>query len=240
MHSSGHRGKGGSTRAQSSGVNWGTSGFPPQADFLGCSSPRCESISGGEGFRGADEAVVSDDPTWDRSPEWSQFRSAGRQRCELMYRMRRNRRVRRRRSARCEKRGVRSDLGFGVAELGTDGSARRSRRLSPARWTGPPPIPRCVPPRATNRMTRPPRRSPPQEAARGFWIRAWGQRGLALQGTGRSNNPARWLGLLEGGLDDPRHSRQNQFTSHRTPDPNVDVPRPGHWSVESGDLSFIR
>ena len=27
-------------------------------------------------------------------------------------------------------------------------------------------------PRATNRMTRPPKRSPPQEAARGFWIRA--------------------------------------------------------------------
>src|SRR5208283_4404686 len=26
-------GKGGGTRAQSSGVNWGTSGFPPQADF---------------------------------------------------------------------------------------------------------------------------------------------------------------------------------------------------------------
>jgi hypothetical protein len=75
--------------------------------------------------------------------------------------------------------------------------------------TGPPPIPRRAPPRATNRMTRPPRRSPPREAARGFWIRAWSQRGSALQGTGRSNEPAQSPGLLEGGLDDPRHSRQN-------------------------------
>jgi hypothetical protein len=66
---------------------------------------------------------------------------------------------------------------------------------------------------------------PPQEAARGFWFRAWGQRGSALQGTGRSNDPARRLGFFEGGLDDPRHSRQNQLTSHRTPDPGVDVPR---------------
>jgi hypothetical protein len=183
--------------------------------------------------------LVREPSSWDRSPKWSQFRSAGRQRCELMCRVRRIRRVRWRRSARCEKRGVKSDQAFGVAKLGTDGSPRRSRWLSPAWWTGPPPIPRCAPPRATNRMTRPPRRSPPQEAARGFWIRAWDQRRPALRGTGRSNDPARSLGLLEGGLDDPRHSRQNQLTSHRTPDPNVDVPRFSHWSVESGSLSFI-
>jgi hypothetical protein len=129
----------------------------------------------------------------------------------VVFRVGRDRRIRRRRSARCEQRGVNANQGFGVARLGTDGPARRSRWFSPAWWTGPPPIPRRRPPRATNRMTRPPRRSPPQEAARGFWIRAWGQRGPALQGTGRSNHPARWLGLLEGGLDDPRHSRQNRF-----------------------------
>jgi hypothetical protein len=111
---------------------------------------------------------------WDRSAKWSQFRSPGRQHCELMYRTRRDRRIRRRRSAHCEKRGVKSSQEFGVVKPGTDGSARRSRWLSPAWWTGPPPIPRRGPPRATNRMTRPPRRSHPQEAARGFWIRAWG------------------------------------------------------------------
>jgi hypothetical protein len=157
-----------------------------------------------------------------------------------MHERRHDRRIRQRRSARCQKRGVKSSQEFGVTRLGTDEPARRSRLLSPAWWTGPPPIPRRGPPRATNRMTRPPRRSPPQEAARGFWIRAWGQRGSALQGTGRSNDPARWLGLFEGGLDDLRHSRQSRLTSHRTPDPNVDVPRIGHSSVESGSLSFMR
>ena len=81
---------------------------------------------------------------------------------------------------------------------------------------------------------------PPQGTARGFWIRAWGQREPALQGTGRSNDPAQWLGLLEGGLDDPCHSRQKQLTSHRTPDPDVDVLRFSHSSVESGSLSSMR
>ena len=42
---------------------------------------------------------------------------------------------------------------------------------------------------------------------------------------GHSNSPAQWLGFFEGWLDDPHHSRQNQLTSHRTPDPGVDVPR---------------
>jgi hypothetical protein len=63
---------GGGTRAQSGGVNWGTSGFPPQADFPRCSGPRREFISGGEEFRGADEAVVSDDPTGQHNPMASQ------------------------------------------------------------------------------------------------------------------------------------------------------------------------
>src|SRR5271170_5075181 len=177
---------------------------------------------------------------WGRSAKWSQFRSAGRQRGGWLDRVRRDRRVRRHRSARCQKRGVQSNRELGVAKLGTDAPARRSRWLSSAWWTGPPPIPRRGPPRATNRMTRPPRRSFPREADRGFWTRAWGQHEPALQGTGRSNDPPRWLGFFEGGLDDPRHSRQNQLTSHRTPDPNVDVPRFSHSSVESGSLSFMR
>src|SRR5208337_1490073 len=63
---------GGSTRAQSSGVNWEPSGFPPQAVFLWCSSPRRETISSGEGFRGAYEAVVSDDPSGQHNPMASQ------------------------------------------------------------------------------------------------------------------------------------------------------------------------
>ena len=74
----GHRGKAGGTRAQSSGVNWGSSGFPPQTDNLGCSSLRRESISGGEESRGADEAVVSDDPSGQQNPMASQGPLEGR------------------------------------------------------------------------------------------------------------------------------------------------------------------
>src|ERR1700719_2170749 len=99
-----------------------------------------------------------------------------------------------------------------MAELGTDVPARRSSLLSPAWWTGPPPIPRRGPPRATNRLTRPPRRSPPQGTACGFWIRAWGRREPAVQGTGRSNDPAQRLGPFEGGLDVPCLSRQYILT----------------------------
>ncbi len=68
----GHRGKGGGARAQFSGVNWGTSGFPPQDDFLGCSRLRRESISGGEGFRVSDKAVISADPAGQHNPLASQ------------------------------------------------------------------------------------------------------------------------------------------------------------------------
>jgi hypothetical protein len=74
--------------------------------------------------------------------------------------VRRDGRVRRRHSARCEQRGVHSNRKLGVAKLGTDGPVRRSGLVSLVWWTGPPPIPRCRPPRATNRMTRPPRRNP--------------------------------------------------------------------------------
>ena len=54
-----------------------------------------------------------------------------------------------------------------------------------------------------DRMTRPSRRSSSRGAACGFWIRAWGQREPALQGTGRLNRSAQWLGWLKGGLDIP-------------------------------------
>ena len=101
---------------------------------------------------------------WDRSWRWSQLRSPRRQRTGWLGGVRGNRRVRQRRSARCEKRGVGSSQEYGVAELGTDEPSRRSCLVSLAWWAGPPPIPRCRPPRATNRVTRPPRRSPPQES----------------------------------------------------------------------------
>jgi hypothetical protein len=110
-----------------------------------------------------------------------------------------------------------------VAEVGTDGPARRSSLLSPAWWTGPPPIPCRGPSRATNRMTRPPRRSPPREAARGFWIRAWGQREPTNQGTGRLSSPAQWGMAAQGWTGHPCHSCAFQLILHRTPAPDVDA-----------------
>jgi hypothetical protein len=52
-------------------------------------------------------------------------------------------------------------------------------------------------------MTRSSRRSPSQEAARGFWIRAWSQREPTKQGTSRLSSPARGARLRKGGLDIP-------------------------------------
>ena len=46
--------------------------IPTLSRFLGCRSPRRESISGGEGSRVSDEAVVSDDPTGQHNPMASQ------------------------------------------------------------------------------------------------------------------------------------------------------------------------
>jgi hypothetical protein len=48
--------------------------------------------------------------------------------------------VRRRRSARCKIRGVRSNSIYGVAKRGADGPARRSSSVSQVCGTGPPPI----------------------------------------------------------------------------------------------------
>ncbi len=158
---------------------------------------------------------------WDRSAEWSQSRSTRRQRSWWPARAGRDPRAHPPRSARCEKRGVRSSQEYGVAELGVDGPARRSSLLSPACWNGPPPIPRCGPPRATNRMTRSSRRSPPQEAAHGFWIRAWGQREPALQGTSRLSSSARCGVAAQGWIGHPGHSFSLELILHRTPDPDV-------------------
>jgi len=160
---------------------------------------------------------------WDRSPKRSQFRSGSRQRGGLPDSVRCDRRAHPHHSARGETRGESSGSGWSVFELGVDGPARRWTLLSPAFWSGPPPIPRHGPPRATNRMTRPPRRSLPQEAARGFWIRAWGQREPALQGTGRFNRPAPRLGALKSGLDIP--ATHVGYRSLRIENPNRTLTR---------------
>jgi hypothetical protein len=105
------------------------------------------------------------------------------------------------RSARSKVRGVTSDSGCGVTEYGADGPGRRSSllRRGVVDGTTADSLPQTA--AGHHRMTRPSRRSSSQGAARGFWIRAWGQREPVIQGTGRLSRSAQWLGWLEGGLD---------------------------------------
>ncbi len=197
--------------------------------IMACAPVTCMIITGPGGIGLSPGLWELRDPgivvTWDRSSKRSQFRSTRRQRIWWAVRVGRDRRARIPCSARCKKRGVRSSQEYGVAELGADGPARHSSLLSPSCWTGPPPIPRCGPPRATNRITRSSRRSLPQEAARGFWIRAWGQREPALQGTGRLGSPAQCGVAAQGWIGHPGHLSLCELMLNRIPDPDVGAMR---------------
>ena len=140
-----------------------------------------------------------------------------------MFEVRGDRRIQPRSSARIKARGVMSDPSCGVTQRGADGPARRSSSVSRTWWTGPPPIhsPRTTAGR--NRLTRSSRRGSSLGAACGFWIRAWGQREPADQGTGRLSDRTRCR-FAQGWAGHPCHSRRMQLTSHRTPDPDVDAP----------------
>ena len=71
LHSSGHRGKGG-TPSTVPRSKLGNLWIPTPSRFPWVQQPRRESISSGEGFRGAEEAVVSDDPSGQQNPMASQ------------------------------------------------------------------------------------------------------------------------------------------------------------------------
>jgi hypothetical protein len=64
---------------------------------------------------------------------------------------------------------------------------------------------------------------PPQEAARGFWIRAWGQREPTKRATSRLSSPARWGEAAQGWTGHPSHSCAFELSLHRTPAPDVDA-----------------
>jgi hypothetical protein len=142
-------------------------------------------------------------PRWDRSAEWSQFRSGRRQRRRWLDRARRNRCAPRRRSAPGDLRGVAPDPGCGVTHLGADGLARRSSSVSRASWTGPPPIHSPRTNTRRNRMARPASRSSSQGAAADSGPEPPGQREPADQGTDRLNGLAYRPDLLKDGLDIP-------------------------------------
>ena len=143
---------------------------------------------------------------------------------QWVIRVQRDRRVQRRRSARVETRGIRSNSACGVAKLGADGPARRLSSVSRACWTEPPLIrsPRGI--TSHNRIVRPPRQSSSQGTACGSWTRAWGQREPTHERTGRLRSPERQQ-LSQGWAGHPFQSRRIQLTSHQTPDPDVDTSR---------------
>jgi hypothetical protein len=75
-----------------------------------------------------------------------------------------------------------------VSQVGVDGLPRQSTILSRTCWLGPPPV--HSPQTATGHKQddQAAKTKPPQDAARGFWIRAWGQREPAERATGRLNH----------------------------------------------------
>jgi hypothetical protein len=95
------------------------------------------------------------------------------------------------------------DSGCGVTEYGGDGPGRRSSSVSRGmvHRTTVDSLPQTA--AGHDRMTSPSRRSSSRGAACGFWIRAWGHREPALQGTDRLNRFAQGLGWHKGGLDYP-------------------------------------
>jgi hypothetical protein len=86
---------------------------------------------------------------WDRAEVQRQIRSGERRHLSVATRVGRGGCVHERRSARSEVRLATSDTRCGVTECGADGPARRSNSMRRAWWTGPPPIPRRRPPRAS-------------------------------------------------------------------------------------------
>jgi hypothetical protein len=158
----------------------------------------------------------------------------------VVFRVGRDQRILRRRSARYDKRGVRSDQGLGVAKLGTDGPARRSRWLSSAWWTGPPPIPRRGPPTGHKQDDQTAKAKPPAGSCSRILGQSLRPTRVRPSGNRPPERPSTIAGPDRGWAGRSPPLTPKQLASHRTPDPNVDVPRSGHLSVESKSLSLIR
>ena len=124
-------------------------------------------------------------------------------------------------SARGSLRGVTSDSSYGVAEHGADGPARRSSSVGRTWWTGPPPssfAAGCRGPRQDGQAAK--TKLLPRSCLR-FWTRAWGQRELADERTGRLKKPRSIAGFVQGWAGHPSHPRPFQLTSQGTPDLDV-------------------
>src|SRR5271157_162770 len=133
-------------------------------------------------------------------------------------------RVLRRCSARGEGRGVRSAPRCGVAELGADGPARSSSSVGRTWRTGPPPSSFAAGRRGPRQDGQTAKTKLLTRSCLRFWTRAWGQRELAEERTGRLKSPARLQDLFKGGLDIP--PTHDQFSPLRREHPiwTLDAP----------------
>ena len=104
---------------------------------------------------------------------------------------------------------------------GADGPARRSSSVSRTWWTGPPPSSFTAGCRGPLQDGQAAKAKPLTRSCLRFWTRAWGQRELADEQTGRWISPAWIAGLFQGGLDIPANHVQFQLTPQGTPELDV-------------------
>src|SRR5271157_2806730 len=111
-------------------------------------------------------------------------------------------------------RGVARDPRWGVPQRGADGPARRFGFVSPAWWTGPPPI-------------HSPRTNAPQQDGQAGKSRLLARSRLRILVQSLRTKAER----AQGWAGHPGHSCRMRLTSPRTPDPDVDAPHAvTHWS----------
>jgi len=171
-------------------------------------------------------------PWWDRSQEWSQFRSTRRQRGWWLGRVRRAPRVLRRSSARGEVRGVRSAARCGVTRRSADGPARRSSSVSRRGGRDHRQFARCELPDAATGWPGRQDEAPREELLAGPGPGPGATRAHLRTNRPLEKKPGTMAGLAQGWAGHPFHSRQMQLTSRGTPAPDALAPRlVTHWAV---------
>ena len=136
----------------------------------------------------------------------------------------RDRRARRRCSARCEMRGVRSSSACGVAEHGADGPARRSSAVGRTWRAGPPPSSFAAGCRGPRQDGQAAKTKLLRRSCLRFWTRAWGQREFADKRTGHLKSPTRLQDSFKGGLDIPPTHVQFSLLRREHPIWTLDAP----------------
>jgi hypothetical protein len=127
---------------------------------------------------------------WCRSETRRQFRSGSQRSFSQSTEVGGRKRAHHLSSARCCVRGVTRVRRYGVAELGAGGPIRRSSLVSRMQRTGPPPCSFVANLRGPLQDGQAAKTKPLTRSCLRFWTRAWSQRGLVGEGTGRLRSPA--------------------------------------------------